>query len=136
MEGDWWRPVAITSSAGKFGPISTATHNGDSVVHTEQLQLQLSKAEGGASILCCGGLLIATGGRWWCVITSSAEKCGLRVSTVVNGCATGVHCANASLDGVQFRAAVGSVVVDGKRPSTLLSCNRREPTPVVDVIVR
>ena len=48
-----WResPVAITSSAGKFGPISTATHNGDSVVHTEQLQLQISRAGGATSIL-------------------------------------------------------------------------------------
>ena len=126
MEGDWWSPVAITSSAGKFAPISTATHNGDSVVHTEQLQLQISREEGGASILCCGGLLIATGGGWWGVITSSAEKCSPRVSTVVTCCtATGVRCANASLDGVQFRAAVpvGSVVVDGERPSTLHSCD-------------
>ena len=78
---------------------------------------------------------MATGGGWWGVITSSAEKCSPRVSTVGNGCVTGVHCANASLDGVQFRAAVGSVAVDGERPSTLISCNRREATPVVDVIV-
>ena len=93
-------------------------------MHTEQLQLHLGRVEGGASILCCtGGLLIATGGGWWGVITSSAEKCSPRVSTVVNGCATGVHCANASLDGVQFRGTVGSVVVDGERPSTLHSCD-------------
>ena len=123
----WWSPVAITSSAGKFGPISTAAHNVQGVVHTKQSQLHLSGAGGGAaSILCCGGLPIATGGGWLGVITSS-EKCGPLVSTVVNGCATAVDvdCANAYLaDGVQFRAAIGSI-----------SCNW-ESNPVEVVIVR
>ena len=105
MGGGWWGPVAITSSAGKFGPISTVAHNVQGVVHTES-QLHLSGAGGGASILCCGGLSIATRGGLLGAITSSAEKCGPRVSTVVNGCATRVDCANAHLDGVQFRAAV------------------------------
>ena len=67
------------------------------------------------------------------VITSSAEKCGPLVSTVVNGCAARVHGANAYL-GVQFRAAIGSVLVEGERPSTLISCNW-ETNPVEVVIV-
>ena len=104
--GDWWETIA--SSAGELGPISGA-------------------GGGAASILCCGGLPIATGGGWLGVITSSAEKCGPLVSTVVNGCATAVDvdCANAYLaDGVQLRAAIGSV-----------SCNW-ETNPVEVVIVR
>ena len=135
MGGGWWGPVAITSSAGKFGPISTAAHNVQGVAHTEQSQLHLSAApRGGASILCCGGLPIATGGGWLGVITSSAEKCGPLVSTVVNCCATAVDCANAYLDGVQFRAPIGSVLVEGECQSTLTSCNW-ETNPVEVVIV-
>ena len=38
VRGGWWGPVAITSSAGKFGPISTVAHNVQGVVHTEQSQ--------------------------------------------------------------------------------------------------
>ena len=135
MRGGRWGPVAITSSAGKFGPISTVAHNGQGIVHTKQSQLHLSVAGGVASIRCCGGLSIATGGGWLGVITSSAEKSGPLVSTVVNGCATAVGCANAYLDGVQFRAAIGSVLVEGERPSTLISCNW-ETNPVEVVIVR
>ena len=135
MGGGWWSTVAITSSAGKFGPTSTVAHNVQGVVHTKQSQLHLSGAGGGAaSILCCGGLPIATGGGWLGAITSSAGKSGPLVSTVVNGCATTVDCANAYLDGVQFRAAIGSVLVEGERPSTLISCNW-ETNPVEVVIV-
>ena len=130
-KGGGWR-VIITNSAGKFDPVSAAA-NGDGrnpARHTEQSQLPVCVAGGVAAIR---GLLIATGGGWQSVITSSAEKCG-PVSAVSHSDAARIHCrAKSHLDGVRFAAADGSVIVECL--STLSFCNwGTSPVEVVIVI--